>query len=146
MARSLSALPRDPLSVSVLPWSLSVLFADAAREACRQCPGGVLDKAGAATGEQEGEGREQGGGALSETYDVEDVSWSDPRVLLFADGPDPMDAAGGVQDGGAEERSGVGGDNSVWIATLDLGHVACPSLERCSLQFVSEVWGLGLRP
>jgi hypothetical protein len=42
--------------------------------------------------------------------------------------------------GGGVEGGGDGGDDSVWIGTLDLGQVACPSLERRSLQLVSAVF------
>jgi len=42
--------------------------------------------------------------------------------------------------GGGVEGGGDGGDVSVWIGTLDLGQVACPSLERRSLQLVSAVF------
>ena len=43
-------------------------------------------------------------------------------------------------EGGGSRVAGGGGDDSVWIGTLDLGQVACPSLERRSLQLVSAVF------
>ena len=46
----------------------------------------------------------------------------------------------GVQEGGLAGGGGLGGgDDSGWIGTLDLGQVACPSLERRSLELVSAV-------
>jgi hypothetical protein len=115
----------------VLNFTYFTYFTDAAREACRTYPGGKRD--------------EREGWALSDTYNVEELSWADPRILTFASGSDPSgsdptDAADGVQEGGLAGGGGLGGgDDSAWIGTLDLGQVACPSLERRSLELVSAV-------
>jgi hypothetical protein len=88
---------------------------------------------------------------LSGTYAVEDVSWSDPRVLLFEDCnkdgkyAERREGGGEVADG-REERGQAGGglsdaddadSDSVWLATQDIGGVEAPALETKALTLLA---------
>ena len=81
---------------------------------------------------------------LSQTYSVEDLSWSDPRVLMLG-GEGVGSGAGEGCDSSCNsscdrpDAASCRRDDSAWLGSLDIGHPAPPLLEKQALLLLQHV-------
>jgi len=118
---------------------------DAAREAARvsSCPADDPSLNPPAEGDSDEKNKDDDKTALlSQTYSVEDLAWSDPRVILLG-GEDVGGGAGEGCDGPGAVSSCS--DDSAWLASVDLGHPAPPLLEKQALLLLQQVRSRGAR-